>query len=191
MYLVWPSESYLPGYIDALRRGWSADNVRGEVAANEELAMIAKDSGQFLRELVDRDGKARRLYCPMGPQRPGCLVIDAGYGMGSSVEVSVSVGNLAHLIFRLIVLAILASLWCHGSVEMAMQPWRLKNFSWPRGTEGLVHVELTTDPTNIASQRVIEKNGGRLVERFIKPAQYENVEGLRFRIELNTSRSGL
>jgi predicted acetyltransferase len=45
-------------------------------------------------------------------------------------------------------------------------------------------VEITTDPTNFASQRVILANGGALVERFIKPAQYGNSEGLRFRIQL-------
>src|SRR5262252_2370224 len=38
--------------------------------------------------------------------------------------------------------------------------------------EGLPYVELTTDPDNEASRRVIEANGGRLVERFIKPVQY-------------------
>jgi predicted acetyltransferase len=43
-------------------------------------------------------------------------------------------------------------------------------------------VEITTDPDNIASQRVIEANGGILVERFIKPQQFGCKPGLRFRI---------
>jgi hypothetical protein len=34
--LVWPTEEYLPSYVDALRRGWSPDNLRPE-AAREEL----------------------------------------------------------------------------------------------------------------------------------------------------------
>ena len=50
--------------------------------------------------------------------------------------------------------------------------------------EGLTYVELITDPSNIESQRVIQANGGVLVERFVEPAQYGNAEGLRFRIEL-------
>jgi predicted acetyltransferase len=44
------------------------------------------------------------------------------------------------------------------------------------------HVEITTDPDNIASQRVIEANGGILVEHFIKPHQFGCKPGLRFRI---------
>src|SRR5205814_8172976 len=33
--LVWPAREYLPGYVDALERGWSADNLRGDEAARE------------------------------------------------------------------------------------------------------------------------------------------------------------
>ena len=47
---------------------------------------------------------------------------------------------------------------------------------------GLPYVEITTDPDNIASQRVIEANGGVLVEHFIKPQQFSCKPGLRFRI---------
>lgn len=50
--------------------------------------------------------------------------------------------------------------------------------------EGLAYVELTTDVDNVASQRVILKNGGVLVERFRKPAAYGGTEGLRYRIAL-------
>jgi predicted acetyltransferase len=45
-------------------------------------------------------------------------------------------------------------------------------------------VELTTDPGNVGAQRVIAANGGRLVERFIKPDVFGGAEGLRFRILL-------
>ncbi len=50
--------------------------------------------------------------------------------------------------------------------------------------EGLKYVEITTDPDNIASQRVIEANGGLLVERFTKPQQFGGKVGLRYRIWL-------
>jgi predicted acetyltransferase len=49
---------------------------------------------------------------------------------------------------------------------------------------GLPFVELTTDPENIASLRVIQANGGILVEHFTKPPQFGNKPGLRFRIAL-------
>jgi predicted acetyltransferase len=51
--------------------------------------------------------------------------------------------------------------------------------------EGLAYVELTTDADNIASRRVIEANGGTLVERFNKPAGYGGAPSLRFRIFLD------
>jgi predicted acetyltransferase len=50
--------------------------------------------------------------------------------------------------------------------------------------EGLQYVEITTDPDNVASRRVIEVNGGVLVERFQRPAQYGGTDALRYRIAL-------
>ena len=51
--------------------------------------------------------------------------------------------------------------------------------------EGLRYIEITTDPENIPSQRVIDANGGRLVERFTKPEQFGGTVGLRYRIALD------
>lgn len=39
MHLVWPARDYLPSYVAALNRGWTPDNVRGDFARLEELAM--------------------------------------------------------------------------------------------------------------------------------------------------------
>jgi predicted acetyltransferase len=50
--------------------------------------------------------------------------------------------------------------------------------------KGLTFVELTTDMENAASQRVIQANGGRLIERFKKPAAYGGSDSCRFRIDL-------
>ncbi|MEO7850783.1 MAG: GNAT family N-acetyltransferase [Rubrivivax sp.] len=50
--------------------------------------------------------------------------------------------------------------------------------------EGLPFVEITTDPRNLASQRVNTENGGTLVEQFTKPAQFGSEPGLRNRIAL-------
>jgi predicted acetyltransferase len=48
----------------------------------------------------------------------------------------------------------------------------------------LPYVELTVDPENIASQRVIAACGGLLIERFKKTAAYGFAETLRYRIQL-------
>jgi len=34
MNLVWPGPEYLPGYLEALQKGCSSDNVRGKAAVD-------------------------------------------------------------------------------------------------------------------------------------------------------------
>ncbi len=47
----------------------------------------------------------------------------------------------------------------------------------------LAYVELTVDPDNFASQRVITSCGGVLVERFETTAAYGYAEKLRYRVQ--------
>jgi predicted acetyltransferase len=49
---------------------------------------------------------------------------------------------------------------------------------------GLPYAEITTDPDNIGSQRVIESCGGVLVEEFTLPATSGEGIGLRYRVAL-------
>lgn len=65
MNLVWPSRAYLPGYVDALERGWSPDNLRGAIAAQEELERIAADADAFLASLVDKEAAGDRGYATL------------------------------------------------------------------------------------------------------------------------------
>jgi hypothetical protein len=74
MKLVWPSREYLPSYVAALERGWSHDNLRGEIVAAEELARIAQDADAFLASLVDREasgGPVTLLDGTTAPRLPG------------------------------------------------------------------------------------------------------------------------
>ena len=48
----------------------------------------------------------------------------------------------------------------------------------------LPYVEITTDPDNLPSQKVILAAGGKLHERFNKPPQFGGHPCLRFRIAL-------
>ncbi|MEJ0005935.1 MAG: GNAT family N-acetyltransferase [Steroidobacteraceae bacterium] len=83
---------------------------------------------------------------------------------------------------------------CLGHIGYAVVPWKqgrgyateaLRMLLVEARHEGLPFVEITTDPENIASQRVITANGGELIERFTKPPQYGGIPGLRFRIALS------
>ena len=80
-----------------------------------------------------------------------------------------------------------------GHVGFSVVPWKRRLGHATRALElllpeaqarGLGFVELTTDPENTASQRVIEKNGGRLVGRFEKAPAYGGGTSLRYQIDL-------
>jgi len=82
---------------------------------------------------------------------------------------------------------------CLGHIGYAVVPWKqrlgyatraLREVLDDARSEGLAYVELTTDPGNLASQRVIGSNGGVLHGSFVKPAQFGGGEGLRYRIAL-------
>jgi predicted acetyltransferase len=184
MHLVWPSREHLPSYVAALERGWSADNLRGEVVAREELAQVNADPSAFLASLVDREAKGAPVTLPDGSvvaRLPGfrrwlwdgefCGSIGFRWQPGTT-------GLPPH---------------CLGHIGYAVVPWKqgrgyatlaLRLLLPEAKAVGLPVVEITTDPENLASQRVIQANGGVLVERFTKPPQFGSVPGLRFRIAL-------
>jgi predicted acetyltransferase len=83
--------------------------------------------------------------------------------------------------------------YCLGHIGYAVVPWKqrrgyatqaLRELLPQAAAEGLRYVEITTEPENTASRRVIEANGGRLVEHFNKPPQFGSTPGLRYRIDL-------
>ena len=183
MMLVWPAHEYLASYVAALERGWSPDDLRPE-ATQEELARIAAGADAFLASLVDRVGLGD-IALPDGtvvPRLPGyskwmwdgefCGRINFRWDPGTEALPP----------------------YCLGHIGYAVVPWKqrrgyataaLREMLNDARVEGLRYVEITTDPTNVASQRVIEANGGVLFERFIKPPAYgKSVPGLRYRIAL-------
>jgi predicted acetyltransferase len=183
LQLVWPAEEYLPGYVHALERGWSPDTIRSE-AGREELEHIARDHVTFLALQVDREGNGPRVTLPDGStakRLPGyrkwiwdgefCGVIGFRWQPGTA--------DLPPYVL--------------GHIGFSVVPWKRRKGYATRALalflpeakqQGLAYVDLTTDLTNSASQRVIASNGGELVERFHKPAAYGGAESLRFRIPL-------
>lgn len=182
MRLVWPSREYLADYVLALERGWSPDNVRGEAAAREELEKIAKDADAFLTSLVDREAKGDPVTLPDGsvvPRLPGYRRWLWDGEFSGTIGFRWQPGTTA------------LPPHCLGHIGFSVVPWKRRRgyatlalrLLLPQAkAEGLEFVEITTDLTNIGSQRVIEANGGVLVERFTKPAVYGSEEGLRYRI---------
>ena len=184
MELVWPAKAYLASYVAASSAGWSSDNVRGKVAADEHLAKIEQDADAFLVSLVDREARGDPITLPDGStvQRlPGYIrwMWDGEFCGSIGLRWQPGTGDLPP--------------FCLGHIGYAVVPWKqrrgyatsaLKQMLPAARDEGLRYVILTTDPQNVASQRVIEANGGRLVERFVKLPAYGGGASLRYRIDL-------
>lgn len=187
LQLVAPSKRYLASYLDALRKGWSADTVRGAEAAAEELAAIEKDPVQFLaRKADDREAKGGPVRLPDG------TTVQRLPGFNRWLWDGEFCGSIG---FR----------WQPGTPELpphvlghigySVVPWKRRRGYATKAlalmlsevrAEGLPYVELTTDSDNLASQKVIVANGGMLIEEFRKPAQYGSVVPcLRYRIRLS------
>ena len=78
-----------------------------------------------------------------------------------------------------------------GHIGYAVVPWRQRRghatlaLLLPLAREqGLRSIEVTTDPDNVPSQKVITANGGALVEHFNRGEVDGHKAGLRFRIDL-------
>ena len=182
--LVKPARAHLPAYRAALERGWSPDNVRLAETAREHLLRIAEDSAAFLAAFDDPEGKGLPVKLPDGSlaQRiPGFTRWIWDGDFCGSIGLRWQKGTSAlppHVL---------------GHIGFAIVPWKRRRGYATQALaamldlareRGLDHVELTTDPGNLASQRVIAACGGVLVERFRKSAAYGGAEALRFRIEL-------
>ena len=80
-----------------------------------------------------------------------------------------------------------------GHIGYAVVPWKrgrgyateaLRQVLLVARERGLEHVDLTTDPDNVPSVRVILSNGGILIERFRTDAALRGEERARYRISL-------
>ena len=182
--LVKPDLRRLPDFVAALERGWSPDNVRGAEAARELLDRAATDPAALLDSFDDPDARAGDIILPDGSRverLPGfhrwiwdddfCGVIGFRWRKGTP-------DLPAHVL---------------GHVGYAVPPWK-RGRGYATGALaallptvaalGLPWVDLTTDPDNLPSQKVILAVGGYLVERFVKGPAYGGGPGLRYRIDL-------
>jgi predicted acetyltransferase len=183
MKLVWPDAQYLPGYVHALQQGWSPDNLRPQTAL-DQLARIERDPNRFLQEQVDREANGPPITLPDNStvaRLPGYSLWMWDGEFCGSIGLRWQPGTTA------------LPPYCLGHVGYSVVPWKRRRGYATRAlklllpyarAEGLAYIELTTDADNLPSRRVIEANGGTLVERFRKPIEYGGAESLRFRIVL-------
>lgn len=182
--LIKPSLETLDRYVAALEKGWSPDNVRGIVATEEQLRKIARDPAAFVESLDDPHALGGPITLPDGtkmPRLPGFVrwVWDGDFAGSIGFRWRPGTSELPPYVL--------------GHVGYAIVPWKAGRGYATQALalllpmardQGLDYLDLTTEPDNIASQRVILMNGGRLLGRFPKAASYGGTDCLRFRIDL-------
>jgi predicted acetyltransferase len=183
--LFTPTLERLPGYQDALKRGWSPDNVSPERTAQRQLARIAEDPAGFVASLTDPDAKGAPITMPDGSTRPRL----PGYFLWAW-DGDAFCGSFS---FRWQAGTSALPDYCLGHIGYSIVPWKRQRGYATAGLRLLLHqarernlayVELTTQPDNLASQKVILANGGRPHGTRRKIAAYGGGEELLFRIEL-------
>jgi elongation factor Tu len=68
LQLVEPSLATLSGFVDALERGWSRDNIGLEKTIRSDLAWIARDPSGFVASLDDVEAKGAPITLPDGTE---------------------------------------------------------------------------------------------------------------------------
>ncbi len=178
-----PDKSLLDAYQAALRGGWSPNTTRN--VAPEQLAAIAADPDAFLAETrggpgriklpdgreVDRiPGPTRWIFAEDRPERPFIGSINLRWQEKDGRPIlALPEHVLGHVGYT-----ILPAFEGHGYATAA-----LAAMLGVAREAGLPEITITCDATNHASRRIIEKNGGRLIETFVAPL-YGPDQRLRF-----------
>ena len=182
--LVIPTERHIEGYAAALKRGWSPNNERGLAASIEELEKIEADPKSFVDSLDDREARGLPVKMPDGsvvPRLPGFVRWMWDGEFAGAIEFRWQHGTTE------------LPPYCLGHIGYSVVPWRqrrgyataaLLSMLEEARLMGMPYVEITTDPDNLPSQKVILAAGGKLHERFNKPPQFGSKPCLRFRIAL-------
>ncbi len=189
MTLVWPAREYLPSYVAALERGWSPDNLRRE-ASREELTRITADADGFLASMVDIEAVGGPVTLADGTEAarlPGYRRWMWDGEFCGSIGLRWQPGTEA------------LPPYCLGHIGYAVVPWKQRRGYATRAVRGMLpdararglrYVEITTALDNLPSQRVIQANGGVLVEEFTTSVALGGKRHLRYRINLQDAPDG-
>jgi predicted acetyltransferase len=175
--------------VDALQAGWYSNSPQGPRFAVEELARIKADATAYLSSLIEIADLGQFVQLHDGRTLPRL----------SSMRFWIWDGEYCGFI-RL-------RRWpghdnlppeCLGHIGYAVVPAKRRKGYASQAlaetlciarSEGLASVELATDFENTASRRTIERNGGILVERFVKPGKSVGQGSVLYRISLAHGQS--
>ena len=185
-----PSVDLLGAYAAALRDGWSPNTVRNVAA--EQLAAIAAGPAMVVAGLTARGGRIRiddrrevdkipdRVRWIFAGDEPEAPFVGAINLRWTEDEAGRPLTALPEHVLGHVGYSILPAFAGRGYATAA-----LAAMLGEARALGLSQIEVTCDAGNAASRRVIEKNGGVLLESFLAPA-YGSEPRLRFIIGLTT-----
>ena len=190
MQLIKPTPTHISSYINALRQGWH-DLPKGSTDQHIEnkITQIRTDTRQFLSLFDDPGARALPYLLP-------------------DQTVAYAVPSLRRWIWDETTNEYCGTIslrWQNGTTELphhlmghvgyTVVPW-LRNKGYASfalseilklaNQQGLPFTHIVTDIDNLASIRVIEKNGGTLVETFTKPPMHGAGPALRYQISFNS-----
>lgn len=183
MELVVPARPYLEGYLAALRRHWSPTTTDPDFWRGE-LERVESDPDTALAQSAQVDPGGRQITLPDGsqvPRIPGatrwiwdgefCGAINLRWQPGTSELPEHVLGHIGYSVVPWKRRRGYATAALGGMLELARE-------------QGLPYVGITTQPDNVASQKVIEGNGGISLGEFVEPVGYGGHAGVMYRIAL-------
>lgn len=163
--LVVPNRARLASYVAALKAGWSPDNTQD--LHQEHLVSIRRDADAFLRDLIAPDGPIRHADGTVAERLPAKLswIWDGKFCGLVSLRWQAGTDALPPFV--------------PGHLGYGVVPWKRRRgyagmavalaLDQARGF-GLRRLFVAIDEGNIASRRVVEKNGGRMLGPGTPPA---------------------
>lgn len=192
--LLWPGVEHVSHFQAALLRGWSRNNVTAERTRLQDLEKIRTDPQAFVTSLVNLEGGGDDVQLPDGSYVPRL----PGYSKWIFIEQGGVLEFAGTINMRYVPGTSTLPHYCLGHIGYAVVPWHqgrgaasfalaqlIKEATSAGHLQGMVYLEITTQPDNLASQAVIVKCGGKCTAHYAEPLAYGGQEGLKFRIPLN------
>lgn len=181
MKLVKPALEYLDSYANALRKGWYGDH-GDEKKIDRELAEIAADPMAVVARKDDPDAKGAPIEMPDGtfvPRIPGYNrwmwdgevvgSVNFRWQNGTTDLPRTCLGHIGY--------SVIPAHQKKGYATCALS--LILPDAWAMD---MPFVELTTNVTNTASQKVIANNGGVLIKEFITEPEHGSYPSYLWRI---------
>lgn len=189
--LVAPGPEHLAAYDAALAHGYRPASTRGDELAAEHRRLIAEAPAELLARMHDPEGLGPEVVTPDGSRHrripsmqrwmfDGPSEAEPG-GFVGSISLRWNFGD--------------APLPPHvlGHIGYSVVPWAQRRGHATRALaqmlvlargRGMHEVEITTDPDNTASQKVIVANGGVWLGEFDKGPAWNHGRIFRYRVAL-------